>query len=334
MISRKRIIYSKEFCGEIQLTDFEIKTDEISEELDENEILCEALYLGIDAGLRSQAQFYPTGITMISGQIAKVIASKNTDFPKGSIVYGKFGWQSHTKVQPNAANKTFCYILPDFGEHSLSLGLGCLGITGNAAYFGLELCELKSGDTIVVSGAAGGVGNHVGQIAKIKGCRVVGLAGSAEKCEWLIKEVGFDAAIDYKSQSFKALLREATPDGVNCYFDNVGGEISNKVIQRMVQLGRIAVCGSLSVSNIKVGDEIPKMAELNRNFTFHQLKMEGFAVWRWSDRWMEGIGQNLSWLNEGKLKSFETVLEGLEKAPEALIDLMKGKYRGRVVVKV
>lgn len=182
-----------------------------------------------------------------------MIESKNLTYPVGSYIYGHFGWRTHTLVSDPTDNKTYPFLpypCPDLGSNPRSYALGCCGRPGNSAYFGLlEICKPKDGETIVVSGAAGAVGCLVGQIGKLKGCRVVGIAGSEEKCKWLIDELGFDAAINYKAPGLAEALKKAAPGGVDCYFDNVGGEISYNVILQMNEHGRIGICGAVSSYN-------------------------------------------------------------------------------------
>ena len=223
------------------------------------------------------------------------------------------------------------YILPDFGSLPLSLGL-VLGLTGNTAYFGfLEICQPKSGETVVITGAAGAVGILVGQIAKLKGCYVVGIAGSEEKCNMLVKELGFDKAINYKKGDLSEQLKEAASNGIDCYFDNVGGEISSIILNQMNLYGRVSICGAISGYNNKHSIKVPP---IQATCIFKQLKLEGFVVYRWADRWMEGVVQMLEWVKEGKLKYRETVTDGFENAPQAFIDLLNGKNIGKSVVKL
>lgn len=205
--------------------------------------------------MRKYMARYEPGVTMIGGQVAKIIASKHTDYPTGSYMYGSFGWRTHTILNPAANDYAQWYLLPDFGGLPVSLGVGYLCRVGNTAYFGLlELCQPKAGETVVVTGAAGAVGSLVGQIAKLKGCRVVGFAGSDEKCRWLEEELGYDKAINYKKGDMKAALKAAAPKGVDCYFDNVGGELSSVIINQMNLFGRIAVCGAVSSYNLEAED--------------------------------------------------------------------------------
>lgn len=202
----------------------------------------------------------------------------------------------------------------------------------NTAYFGfLELCQPKAGDTVVVSGAAGAVGSLVGQIAKAKGCRVVGLAGNDDKCAWL-KELGFDHAINYKTTDVSKALRDAAPDGYDCYFDNVGGDISAAIIAQMRLFGRIAVCGAISSYNSDP-DQLP-MVPTQPSFVFKQLKMEGFVVFRWASKWLEGITAMHELVQSGKVQYQETRTKGFENMPKAFIGMLRGENTGKALVEV
>ncbi|XP_031627908.1 prostaglandin reductase 1-like [Contarinia nasturtii] len=336
MVNAKKFIFAKRFDGLPKVTDFRLE-EEVLEELKDGEVLLEAIYLSVDPYMRPYSEKYPTGITMIGSQIAKVIESKNSAYPKDALVCGYLGWRTHTIFNPNEVSgddaiKT--YILPSFGGLPPSLGLGQLGMPGNTAYFGfLDICKPKEGEVVVVSGAAGAVGNLVGQIGKIKGCKVIGIAGSDDKCTWLTSELGFDHAINYKTESVAEVLKKYAPDGVDCYFDNVGGAISSIVINQMRDFGRISVCGSISSYNTPVA-EWPKVPILQPTFVFKQLKMEGFIVSRFCSKWFEAIQCMKKWTDEGKLKYRETVTNGFENMPQALIDMLQGQNTGKAIVKV
>lgn len=248
------------------------------------------------------------------------------------MIVGNLGWRTHTVVDPSKIPvKHDLYLLPDLGKVSSSYALGPLGFVGNSAYYGfLDICKPKEGEVVVVSGAAGAVGILVGQIAKIKGCKVIGFAGSDEKCKWLEDEMGFDKAINYKQENLEQALKDAAPDGIDCYFDNVGGTLSYLIIDQMRMFGRISVCGAISGYN----DEKTLVPAFQ---TFHrrQLKMEGFINYRWIDQWMkEGMFQMLQWVNDGKIKNYETVTEGFENVSKAFIEMMSGKNFGKAIVKV
>merc|ERR1712083_1113070 len=220
----------------------------------------------------------------------------------------------------------------DMGSLSKSLLLGVCGMPGNTAYFGLtEICEAKKGDTVVVSGAAGAVGNLVGQIAKNLGCRVIGFAGTDEKCAWL-KSIGFDEAFNYKKSGVSESLAQAAPNGVDCYFDNVGGEMSAAVMAAMNTRGRVSVCGAISHYNDVGG--YAKTTDILPLCVFKELKVEGFLVGRWLSRWMEGITAMADWIKSGDIKLEETVVDGFENTPDAFIGLFSGKNTGKMVVKI
>jgi len=333
MVKTKKFIYAKAFEGEPKETDFKLVEEELSA-LKDGEVLSEAIFHSVDPYMRPYMARYPVGVTMIGGQIAKVIESKNKAYPVGSTIFGQFGWQTHTIFNPSESKDPLqSYVLPSFGKNPSSLGLGVLGMPGNTAYFGfLEICQPKAGEVVAVSGAAGAVGTLVGQIAKLKGCKVIGFAGSDDKCAWLKNDLGFDNVINYKTENVSKALRAAAPDGVDCYFDNVGGEISSQIIQQMKDYGRIAVCGSISSYNLDIKD-MPQVPILQPIFVFKQLKMEGFLVWRYADKWMEGIKQMSQWVDLGKIKYHETTTDGFKNIPKAFIDMLRGGNTGKAIVK-
>ncbi|KAH9640429.1 hypothetical protein HF086_018095 [Spodoptera exigua] len=297
MVVAKKYIVLNPFDGEPKKSDFAI-VEEVLPELQEND-----------------------------RHLFRVIESKNPEYPVGSWVMGHFGWRTHTVTKPEnekfSAQKPYLYKLPDFGD-----------LPVNTAYFGLtEICQPKAGETVVISGAAGAVGSHVGQIAKILGCRVIGIAGSDEKCEWLVKELGFDCAANYKTTDIAEFLEENVPEGADCYFDNVGGELSSTIMSKMNKFGRVAVCGAISSYN-ETDPEKRKASILQFFFIGKGLKAEGFLVNRFADRNLEGINQNLKCVKEGKLKYKEHVTEGFESAVDAFIGLFRGDNIGKSIVKV
>lgn len=199
----------------------------------------------------------------------------------------------------------------------------------------MEICKPKPGETVAVTGAAGAVGMLVGQIAKIKGCKVIAFAGTNEKCDWLKKELGFDHVINYKSDNLKKQLAASAPNGIDCYFDNVGGELSSLILANMNLYGRVSVCGSISGYNtMNETIEFPKATIVQPSIVFQQLKIEGFIVYRWTDRWVEGITALRTWIEEGKLKYHETITDGFDNIPQAFIDMLRGKNTGKAVVRV
>ncbi|XP_065089075.1 prostaglandin reductase 1-like [Ochlerotatus camptorhynchus] len=324
-------LFAKKFEGEPKNEDFRLIEEELPP-LQDGEFLARAEYLSVDPYMRRYMMNLPEGSVMVGGQIAKVVESKHAAYPVGVRIFGHFGWRTYTLYNPDKAKEIERkpHVLFDFGSLPSSLGLGVLGLPGNTAYFGfLELCAPKEGETVVVSGAAGAVGNVVGQIAKLKGCHVIGIAGSDDKCQWL-KKLGFDHAVNYKSEHFLEELKKAAPKGIDCYFDNVGGTITESVIRLMNLYGRISACGS--VSNYSSGPV--KVQDPQHDFVIKQLKMEGFIVSRWRDRWMEGIRANLDWIKQGKLQYEETVTVGFKNMPKAFMDMLKGGNTGKAIVKV
>ncbi|XP_057667045.1 prostaglandin reductase 1-like isoform X2 [Diorhabda carinulata] len=298
------------------------------------EFLAAAEYLSVDPYMRAYAPRVKTGKTFMGSQIAKILESKNPDFPEGKYIVGEYGWRTHTvsNGKPLANGVPSAWLIPDLGNLPISLALGVLGMPGNTAYFGLlEICKPKAGETVIITGAAGAVGSHVGQIAKIKRCKTIGIAGSDEKGKWLVQELGFDHFINYKTDNVKAKLKEYAPNKIDCYFDNVGGGISSLIMMYMNLFGRISVCGAISGYN---ETELPKAPIVQYPMTFNQLKMEGFIVHRWLDRWLEGIEQNKNWIQEGKLKYPETVTNGFENMYEAFTDMLRGGNIGKAIVKV
>ncbi|KAK7872299.1 hypothetical protein R5R35_002756 [Gryllus longicercus] len=339
MVRAKKFILVRHFDGEPKPTDFKLVTEELPA-LKDGEVLAEAEFLSVDPYMRVYVLRGPAGGTMIGTQVARVLESKSPEWKAGDRLVGNFGWRSHTVFNPSAlaAGDPASRVqkLPDLGGLSPSLGLGVLGMPGNTAYFGfLEICQPKEGETVVVSGAAGAVGSLVGQIAKIKGCRVVGFAGSDDKVKWLKEKLGFDGAFNYKTKNINEALKEGAPKGVDCYFDNVGGDLSAAVLNHMNHRGRISVCGSISAYNDDLvnSSNYPKAAVVQPALVFKELLMEGFLVWRWGDRWMEGIQQNLEWIKAGKLKFEETITEGFDNMPAAFIGMLKGENTGKAVVK-
>ncbi|KAJ8922461.1 hypothetical protein NQ315_004408 [Exocentrus adspersus] len=323
MVKAKVFIFQKQFDGLPKEGDLQLIEEDLPA-IKEGEFLAEAVYLSVDPYMRAYAPRLPLGKT--------IVESKHPKYPVGRHVVGQFGWRSHTVSKGERHDSsTAPFLIPELGpDVPLSYFIGVLGMPGNTAYFGfLELCQPKKGETVVVSGAAGAVGSLVGQIAKIKGCTVIGIAGSEEKGKWLVGELGFDHFINYKTADLNKALSQAAPNGIDCYFDNVGGETTNAILSHMNDFGRISLCGSISVYNKndrKVSLELFYLVG-------KQLKMEGFIVTRWLDRWLEGIQQNHKWIQEGKLKTRETVTVGFENMFKAFVDMLQGKNFGKAVVK-
>jgi NADPH-dependent curcumin reductase CurA len=261
------------------------------------------------------------------GVVGEVVESKSAAFIKGDMVVGSLGWQDYSIAGEKEIKKIDLHVAP------ASTALGVLGMTGLTAYFGfLDIGKPKSGETVVISGAAGAVGTIVGQIAKIKGCRVVGIAGSDKKTDYLINKVGFDAAIDYRtSPDLKKALKDACPKGVDVYFDNVGGRISDAVLWLINDFARIVLCGQISLyneSNVQTGPRIQPQL-----LTHHAL-MKGFIVSDYTTSFEEGLKQLGEWLKEKKLVYAENIVDGLENAPKAFIGLFSGENLGKQLVRL
>merc|ERR1711988_169309 len=290
--------------------------------------------------MRPYTKRYNPPMTMIGGALYKVLQSKNKDFPEGSQVMSMIGWVDVGILDPMAKSSApgsegtvMTRPAPSIGTLSPSLLLGALGMPGNTAYFGfLEICQPKAGETVVVNGAAGAVGSLVGQIAKIKGCHVIGFAGSDEKCQTLLNKYGFDKAYNYKKTSVQDALKDGAPNGVDCFFDNVGGEDAAVIINSMNEFGRVSCCGAISVYN-ESEKALPKISTTSQTIVFRQLTVQGFIVSRWKSRYPEAIKQMAQWIQEGKIKYDETIIEGFEKMPEAFIGLLTGTNLGKMIVK-
>lgn len=330
----KRWIVKRSFEGLPKHEDFEIVSEELPA-IQDGEILVSAQYLSVDPYMRPFTNGMTPPFTMIGEAVFKVLESKDENFPVGATILSKAGWILTGIIKSRkmkAEDPNSISIAPDIKELSPSLLLGACGMPGNTAYFGLlEICKPKSGETVVVNGAAGAVGSLVGQLAKLAGCHVIGFAGSDEKCQYLINELSFDNAYNYKKVKVEDAMKDGAPNGVDCFFDNVGGPDSSVIINHMNQFGRIAICGAISAYNSKNANLVPPT---NFSFIVKQLKMEGFMVYRWYDRWNEGISYMANLIQEEKLKIKETVVDGFEKMPEAFIGLFNGSNTGKMVVKI
>jgi hypothetical protein len=297
-------------------------------------VLVRGVYLSLDPYMRGRMNDAPSyappvglGEVMVGGVVGEVMRSEDPGFAPGDVVEGPLGWQEYGVAAAGALHKV------DPGLAPISTAVGVLGMPGLTAYFGLtEICRPEAGNTVVVSAAAGAVGAVVGQIAKIKGCRAVGFAGSDAKVAYLTDELGFDAAINYKSAGdLDAALGEACPQGIDVYFDNVGGEVSDAVFRHLGLRARIAICGQISQYNLTEPDLGP------RNLRFmlvNRARMEGFLVFDFAQRYGEGRSRLGGWIREGRLKYKEDVVEGLENAPAAFLRLFTGENFGKQLVKL
>ncbi|MGH2842289.1 MAG: NADP-dependent oxidoreductase, partial [Solirubrobacteraceae bacterium] len=267
------------------------------------------------------------GEVMRAGAVGEVVASEHPGFTVGDHVYGAFGVQEYALSDGDGASKVDPSLAP------LPTYLGTLGMTGMTAYFGLfDTAKLKQGDTVVVSGAAGAVGSVAGQIAKIKDCRVIGIAGGEEKCRWLVEELGFDAAIDYKSEDVRRALRAAAPAGVDVYFDNVGGEILDAVLTRLARGARVVICGAVSQYNATDGVRGPSNY---LSLLVARASMTGMVVFDYVPRFDAAAREIAGWMREGRLTSREHIIDGGVGAfPEALLKLFSGENVGKLVLRV
>jgi NADPH-dependent curcumin reductase CurA len=267
------------------------------------------------------------GDVMRAAAVGRVLVSEHPDFASGDDVYGTFGVQEYALSNGRGVIKIDPSLAP------LPTYLGTLGLTGMTAYFGLlDVGKMKEGDTVVVSGAAGAVGSVAGQIARIKGARVIGIAGGQEKCRWLVEDLGFDAAIDYKAEDVRLSLRKTAPEGVDVYFDNVGGEILDAVLTRLAREARIVICGAVSQYNATDGPRGP------RNYLallVARASMTGMVVFDYAPRYREAASELAAWMADGRLISREDVMEGgVQRFPDALLKLFAGENVGKLVLRV
>jgi NADPH-dependent curcumin reductase CurA len=279
---------------------------------------------------RSYAKPVEVGGVMEAGTVSEVVASNLPQLKPGDIVEGRSGWQTHALVDGTGLRKL------DPAPQPLSLALGVLGMPGMTAYTGLlNIGQPKPGETVAVAAASGAVGQVVGQIAKLKGCRVVGIAGGSEKCAFIEKELGFDAAVDYRRDDFRDRLRAAAPKGIDVYFENVGGAVFAEVLPLLNDFARIPVCGLIAHYNateLPPGpNQVPALmrAILTKRLTFRGFIVSDFAAQR--DAFLREVG---AWVREGKIKYREDVVEGLENAPRAFQGLLRGENFGKLVVRV
>ena len=309
-------------------------TEEAVGEPGEGQLLVEVSHLSLDPAMRGwmnegKSYIRPVAIgeVMRAGAAGRVLASRHPGFKEGDFVVGSFGVQEYALSDGKGVNKVDTRRVP------LPVFLGTLGMPGMTAYFGLlDVGKPKAGETVVVSGAAGAVGSIVGQIAKIKGCRAVGIAGGAEKCRYLVDTLGFDAAIDYKAEDVKAKLKEHCPDGVHVYFDNVGGEILEAALARLARGARIVVCGAISQYN---ATEAVKGPSNYLSLLVNRASMTGMVVFDYAERYGEAAREMAGWMAEGRLKGREDIVEGgIDAFPEALLKLFKGENFGKLVLKV
>ncbi len=330
----KTILLKQRPEGKPSMSDFEFVTEDSDFKLSEGEVLLETVYVSVDPYLRgrmSDAKSYVPPFELNkpiqSGIVAKVIETKNRNFEAGDFVSGLLSWKTKQVVTGEGLVKV------DADKAPLSAYLGIMGMTGLTAYLGLtQIGKPKAGETLVVSGAAGAVGSVVGQIGKILGLRVIGIAGTDEKIDMLKSKFGFDAGINYNtSTDIKADLAKEAPNGVDIYFDNVGGPISDAVLFNINRFARIIICGAISVYN---ETEIPKSISVQPFLVKNSALMQGFIVSNYGEKFPEAMKQLSEWLAEKKLTYTETIVDGFDNIPNAFIDLFEGKNKGKMIVRV
>ena len=299
----------------------------------DGEVLVKNLWLSLDPymlGRMTQQKSYTKGVevgdVMTGETVGEVVESKHPSFAPGEKVVGITGWQLYAAVKPEVLSK-----IDASARFPLSYYLGCLGMPGRTAYFGLnEVGKPKSGETLVVSAASGAVGSVVGQLGKIAGCRVVGIAGGKSKCDYVTNELGFDACVDYKSGNLLRDLKEACPKGIDIYFDNVGGETLDTVLRMVNTFARIVICGRISGYHAAEPYGIKNMGAVLVN----RVRMQGIIVFDWVDRYAEANKALAGYVAQGKLKTRESIVEGLERAPQGFMDLVNGRNFGKQLVKL
>jgi NADPH-dependent curcumin reductase len=335
-LTNRRIVLASRPNGAPRLSDFRLEQSPVPE-LGDGEVLLRTLWLSLDPYMRgrmsagqSYAKPVEVGGPMVGGTVNEVIASKHPKFAPGDIVVGYAGWQDYAVSTEGALRKLDSKVAP------ISTALGVLGMPGMTAYTGLlTIGQPKVGETVVVAAASGPVGSLVGQIAKLKGCRVVGIAGGTTKRQYLTDELGFDAAIDHRSRRFADDLKEACPRGIDIYFENVGGPVWDAVAPLLNDFARVPVCGLIAQYNMT---ELPpgpdRIPQLFRQILTKRLTVRGFIVSDFSDQ-AEDFGRDVGgWLRDGRIKYKEDVVEGLQNAPQAFIGLLEGRNFGKLLVKV
>jgi NADPH-dependent curcumin reductase CurA len=330
-IKNKQIVLASRPTGWVEESNFRL-VETILDAPDEDEVLVRNSYLSLDPYMRmrmdavkSYAPYVELGQVMVGGTVGEVLESNYADLKPGDLVTGSLGWQLYGITKGKNLRKVETTKVP------LSAYLGIVGMPGVTAWYGLnEIGQPKAGETVVVSAASGAVGSVVGQLAKMKGCRVVGIAGGKAKCDYVVEELGFDACIDYKSPDFKQAFESAIPDGVDVYFDNVGGEILDLVLASLNPFSRIALCGVISQYN----QSEPHGIRNARSLLVNRARLQGFIISDHLEKWAEILPQLENLVATGRLKYRESVAEGLENAPTAFIGMLKGENFGKQVVKL
>ena len=327
----RRVILKSRPAGAPKPSDFEIVEQPLPAPKD-GEMLSRTIYLSLDpymrgriSGVKSYAKGVDPGELMVGGTVSEVVESKHPSFKPGDFVQGYDGWQTHAVSNGAGVRKL------DPAQAPISTALGVLGMPGMTAYVGLlDIGQPKPGETVVVSAASGAVGAVVGQLAKLQGCRTVGVAGSKDKCEYVVNELGFDACVNYKTDALVPALSAACPKGIDVYFENVGGDVTEAVVQLLNPFARIPLCGLISMYNATSPAPGPSWRYLLTN----RVLVKGFIVSDHLDRMPAFLADCTTWVREGKLKFREDIMEGLENAPTAFIGLLQGKNFGKMLVRV
>lgn len=332
--TNRRWLLAERPTGLVEDRNFRLSEEPAPETIADGEILVRNLYLSCDPtqrGWMARDTYLPAiaiGEVIRSFAAGRVEQSRSPDYAVGDLVSGVFGWQDYAVVR--ASGRSRPTKLPP--GVPVPLALSALGMTGLTAYFGLlDVGKPVAGETVVVSGAAGATGSVVGQIARIKGCRAIGIAGGKDKCDWLVREAKFDAAIDYKAENVAARLRELCPKGIDVYFDNVGGELLDVALAQLAMRGRIVICGAISQYN---ESETPPGPKNYMNLLVRRGRMEGFLVLDYVDRAAEAFGDLAGWVSSGEVVDRVDVQEGFENAPSALRRLFLGQNVGKQLLKI
>ena len=328
-MTNTRVVLASRPVGPVSESNFRVEEAPVPKPA-EGEVLVRNLWLSLDPYMRgrmSDAKSYVKGVdigeVMVGQTVGEVVESRHAKLQVGDTVLTQLGWQLY------GATREAMKI--DSSRAPASYYLGLIGMPGMTAYFGLkELGQPKPGETVVVSAASGAVGSVVGQLAKIWGCRAIGIAGGPEKCAYVKQELGFDACLDYKAGNLRDALKEACPKGVDVYFDNVGGDILDLLLARMNLFGRVVVCGTISDYN----STDPYRVKNWRAILVNRLRVQGMIVFDWKDRYGEALKALGGYFAEGKLNYRESVVQGLENAPRGLIDLLGGRNFGKQLVKL
>jgi|TARA_Y100000031_G_scaffold26268_1_gene28190 hypothetical protein len=332
----RQIVLASRPVGEPKSTDFKM-VESVAREPETGEVLCRSIYLSLDPYMRgrmsaakSYAKPVEIGGVMEGGVVGEVLSSNFSDIKTGDFVVGAGGWQEYFTLPGTSLRKI------DSERAPISTALGVLGMPGMTAYVGLSnIGKPQPGETVAVAAASGAVGSVVGQIAKIKGARAVGIAGSSEKCRFVVDELGFDDCINHRDPDFKEQLQKACSDGIDVYFENVGGPVFKAVLPLLNQFARVPVCGVIAHYNDTALPEGPDATPLIlRSALVKRLTIRGFLVFDYVDQEAEALEQLTQWVSDGRLKYREDFVSGLEAAPEAFIGLLKGKNFGKLLVEV